>query len=260
MEKVVYNPSEAVKELESWLAGSANYNTGVELFLKYGGDKGLAARTLKPLGPVGANKRLLKFKIGNMIADFKASIPATNQSVNPSTDQSLNPSDRQSQKTVDLPAVGLRKLYPNINLSEAPDEIKLMFAEAIASYGKMVTTSNELSDDMTEEERLAKLNELYLAREDNKAVHAELDYYNTTGKLLGEHPKLELAAYEQNMTALYKENPVKVQKERDKCYNNYARHKKQLDEGDFKNKAEKETYVRKWQAQMAICDKLLNSK
>lgn len=252
----VFNPAKAVEELEKWLSGSSNYFTGIDLFLKYGGDKSLAARTLRPAGACAANKRLLKFKIEGLIAQFKPMVAA--EAIAPDNSQ---PATRNTQpKTVELPQVGLRKLYPNINLSEAPDEIKLMFATALGNFGKEIDLHDkELSDDMTDEQRLEKLTELYATREDNKLVHAELKHFNDTGMLLGEHPKLEMEAYKQKMTELFQKKPVQVQKERDKCYNNFARHKKDLDEGNFKDKTEKEGFVNKWKSQMEICDELLKT-
>lgn len=264
----IFDAKKAIQELENWLRGASNYFTGLQLFLKYGGDKGFHARVFEPKGACRANKQLLKSKIESMIADFKMLIPAetvVSESNNDQADDNgtagTDDETKNQSKRVELPAVGLRKLYPNLKLEDAPDEIKLMFAEAIATFGKVVTLHDkELTDDMTDDERLAKLTELYEANEENKAAHAELKHFNDTGMLLGKHPKLEMAAYKQNMEAVYKTDPVKVQKERDKCYNNYARHKKQLDEGDFKNKAEKTAFVKTWQIKMEICDELLNSK
>lgn len=265
----VFNPAKAVEELEKWLSGSSNYFIGIDLFLKYGGDKGLVARTLRPAGACAANKRLLKFKIEGLIAQFKpmavteaTTIPELfpeQRSVSKGVEGAL-PEPVEGQKRVELPQVGLRKLYPNINLSEAPDEIKLMFATALGNFGKEIDLHDkELSDDMTDEQRLEKLTELYATREDNKLVHAELKHFNDTGMLLGEHPKLEMEAYKQKMTELFQKKPVQVQKERDKCYNNFARHKKDLDEGNFKDKTEKEGFVNKWKSQMEICDELLKT-
>lgn len=252
----VFNPLEAVRELENWINGQSNYFVGIDIYLKYGGDKGLVARTLRPSGACASNKRLLLYKINGLISEFKPLIVAetTNSKV-------VNvPDATTSVKRVELPQVGLRKLYPNINLSEAPDEIKLMFANAIASFGKMIDLHDkELNDDMTDEQRLEKLTELYEASKENKAAHAELKHFNDTGKLLGEHPKLEMEAYKQKMAELFQKKPVQVQKERDKCYNNFSRHKKDLDEGNFKDKTEKEGYVKKWQTQMEICDELLKT-
>jgi hypothetical protein len=252
----VFNAAKAVEELEAWKSGSSNYHVGIDLFLKYGGDNGLASRVLKAKGACPANKRLLKHKIEGQIAQLKLLVAA--EAIAPDNSQ---PETRNSQpKTVELAQVGLRKLYPNINLSEAPDEIKIMFANAIASFGKMIDVHDkELSDEMTDDERLAKLTELYEASEENKAAHAELKHFNDTGMLLGEHPKLETAKFKQSMEELFKKNPVQVQKVRDKAYNNYARHKKDLDEGNFKDKTEKEGFVNKWKSQMEICDELLKT-
>jgi hypothetical protein len=258
------NPQEAHRELKAWIDGNANYNEGVKLFVKHGGDKGLAARTFMPKGACAANKRLLLFHIKKMIKDFESlgvQVMDSTKSQPANTNQNEGGGQNGGGNKVDLPAVGLRKLYPNIKLEECPDAIKLMFVDSLALWNTLCKAHDtELADAETDDERLEAMTKIFKAKEDNKLVHAELLHYNNTGNILGKHPKLEAIAYEIEMTNLKVSNGAKLQKERDKCYNNFARHEKDLKDGDFKDKAEKEGYVKKWKTKVDICDNILNAK
>ena len=260
MKSAIANPKEALKELQDWLKGNANYSQGIELYVKYGGDRGLVARTLKPKGACAANKRTLMFHIKNIIKGLEPLVTPTD-SEQPKTDnnqQGGNENSNDGPKKVKLPEKGMAKLYPNVKLSECPDPIKLMFAEALGTWNKLCEAHDkDLEAAETDEERLAIMEDLFIAKEDNKLAHAELKHFNDTGKILGKHPKLELDAYEDQMIELKKSDAAKLQKERDKCYNNYTRQKKRLDDGEYKNKAKQEALVAKWSSKLAICDKLL---
>lgn len=260
MKNAIANPKEALKELQNWLRGNANYDQGIELYLKYGGDRGLAARTLRPKGACAANKRTLVFHIKKIIKGLEALGVSTDDDQEDIVTTTTDPNQANGPKKVKLPEKGMAKLYPNVKLSECPDPIKLMFAEALGTWNKMCEAHDkELESAETDEERLAIMEDIFIAKEDNKLAHAELKHFNDTGKILGKHPKLKMVAYENAMIELKKEDPAKLQKHRDNCYNNYIRHKKDLDDGEYTDKADKQAYVDKWKSKMDFCDKLLAS-
>jgi len=265
MKHLNVNPQDAHRELKAWLDGNANYNQGVDLFVKHGGDKGLASRTLVPKGACAANKRLLLFKIKGMIEDLEAqgvqAMPPAGEQTADTQNQASGQEgggDNKNLNKVDLPAVGLRKLYPNIKLEECSDAIKLMFADSLALWNKLCKAHDtELADADSDEARFDAMVKIYEAKEENKLVHAELLHFNNTGNILGKHPKLEAIAFEVEMINLKKEDAAGLQKKRGSVYNNYARQKKRLDEGEFKDKANQEALVSKWKTQLDICDKVL---
>ncbi|WP_297095579.1 hypothetical protein [uncultured Draconibacterium sp.] len=161
------------------------------------------------------------------------------------------------------PVFSLKTMYPNLLLDTAPDSIKIMFADVIASWNKLCEAHDtELEAATTDEERAAVMAKIVAADETNRAAHAELKHYNDTQTVLGKHPKLLADKEEKELKELLDtKGALALNKKRDAAYNNFARYRKWCEEhpGDEKYAA-KEKLRDKWANTLAICDKLLKSQ
>ena len=177
-----------LQELQKWISSGANFHRGVELCKKYGIRPDLTNGIFTE-GVTRGNKRLLLQVLTKEIAALTPSEPENAQAFcqtlrNPNT-------QRTDEIRIKLQEnFGMRARYPNLNLGEAPDFIKLMFSEALATWNDAVKAHDEkLIAAETDEDRFAIMTAIMTAIEANDAAHKELRHFNDTGEILGKHPK-----------------------------------------------------------------------
>jgi len=177
-----------LQELQKWEKSGANFHKGVELCKKHGIRPDLTNGTFTEDATRG-NKRLLLQILTKEIAaltppEAKTTAPFDNKYNLPS----LNKIAEMHAKLQEN--FGMRARYPSLNLGEAPDFIKLMFSEALATWNDAVKAHDEkLIAAETDEDRFAIMNTIMTAIEANDAAHKELRHFTDTGEILGEHSK-----------------------------------------------------------------------
>ena len=177
-----------LQELQKWESSGANFHRGVELCKKHGIRPDLTNGTFTE-GAIRGNKRLLLQVLTKEIAaltppEAETTAPFDNKYNLPS----LNKIAEMHAKLQEN--FGMRVRYPNLNLGDAPDFIKLMFSEALATWNDAVKAHDEkLIAAETDEDRFAIMTEIMTAIEANDAAHKELRHFTDTGTILGEHPK-----------------------------------------------------------------------
>ncbi len=172
-----------LEELKKWDKTGANFHKGVELCRKHNIRPDLVNETFRD-GASKGNKRLLLQIIKKEIALLSPS----GESTTVKTEQDEQKKAKQRAKLAEN--FGMRNRYPNIKLSEAPDFIKLMFSEALASWNETVEAHDEkLMAAETDEQRFTIMNEVMAAIEANDIAHMELRHFNDTGEILGKHSK-----------------------------------------------------------------------
>jgi hypothetical protein len=177
-----------LQELKKWESTSANFFKGVELCTKHKIRLDLID-TFRD-GATKGNKKLLLQILQKEIAKL------SNKNDN-SESETPNPHPSEGLRKVKLAAIaklnenfGMRARYPELNLNKAPDFIKLMFSEALASWDETVKLHDEeLMNADTDAERLEIMERLMAAAQANDAAHNELRHYNDTKEILGKHPK-----------------------------------------------------------------------
>ena len=177
-----------LQELQKWLSTGANFTKGVYLCQKFGIRPDLVNGTFKD-GATRGNKKLLLDVLKTETS--KLSPADGGQEVDISHTGEGQGVDKQAQIREKIKEnFGMRARYPNINLSDAPDFIKFIFAEALATWETTVKAHDEkLMTAETDEQRRTIMEEISNAFEANDDAHKELAYFNNTGKILGEHPK-----------------------------------------------------------------------
>ncbi len=287
----------AYNELNNWIEKNPNWDTGIALLIQYG-KKQLVVTVLNK-GQFPANKKLMLSTIRSLRDEFKPKDITISKNLSTSQgddpDLSIGGSEDQSPVTMsevegqsistnlhqspsvtlsevegqpakpakNHPVFSLKAMYPNLNLDAAPDQIKIMFADAIASWNRLCEAHDtELEAAETDEQRAAVMAVIVAADEENRAAHAELKHWNDTQTILGKHPKMMANAEEKELKELLdKEGVLALNKKRDAAYNNFARYRKWCDENPGHEKfAAKETLRNKWENTLNTCDKLLNTQ
>lgn len=182
-----------MEELKSWLDNPGrDYFAGVKLYEKYGDDVRLKMRVF-PAGPFINNQTLLHYELEKVYKTLSKTDKAE-------TDKTIL--SRQEEKTEIikpvLPVIAvqtdpkqgyLRKEFPKLKFEDLPDDLKVLVIDARISYGKAQKAREEKFNANTDEERLEhNLTEIE-NRLENKLIWKELNHFQETGMVLGEHPR-----------------------------------------------------------------------
>jgi len=172
-----------LQELQKWYNTGANFHKGVELCKKHQIRPDLI--DVFQNGATQGNKKLLLQILTKEIAllpNPNSTLPSLN---NPNSDEAKHTSIAKVKENF-----GMRAKYPELQLNESSDFIKLMFSEALATWDEIIKKhDNELFAAETDEQRFAIMQQLMETVEANDAAHKELRHYNDTGEILGKHPK-----------------------------------------------------------------------
>lgn len=136
-------------------------------------------------------------------------IPTTN--VAQTGDEVVNTEDLSAKKAdienkTDTPK--LREEFPFLNQENTPDEFKILVADRITIFKKLAEMRGIIEDPNTSEDVRAELApKIADADEANDAIWKELNHYQETGEVLGEHEifsRLSLERKIDSMTAAEK--------------------------------------------------------
>ncbi len=258
----------AYNELHQWVENNPNWDDGIILLKKHGKENLVATHLSK--GQFPANKKLMLSTIRGLRDEFKpqniVTVPGADNiplqgDGGETTGGKTNPNQSPQTPTAPHPVFSLKAMYPNLELDTAPDFIKLMFADAIATWNRLCEAHDtELEAAENDEQRAEIMAKIIAADEENQAAHAELKHWNDTHGILGKHPKMAAITEENELkTLLEKEGVLAFSKKRENVYNNYSRYRKWCEDNPGHEKyAAKEKLRDKWAATLAICDKLLN--
>lgn len=111
-----------------------------------------------------------------------------------------------SDEKTDIPK--LREEFPFLNQENTPDEFKILVADRITIFKKLAEMRGMIEDPNTSEEIRAELApKIAAADEANDEIWKELNHYQETGEVLGEHEifsRLSLERKIESMTAAEK--------------------------------------------------------
>lgn len=124
--------------------------------------------------------------------------------------------------------------YPFLRSKDCPDELKILVNDAISAFYRVKEQHEELfqmaySEDGTatdEETFYAKASELLADFELNRDIYEELDHYEQTGEVLGNHPVFGDLKLEREVAALSLEELVKA---KNNLKSNISKRKKELE-------------------------------
>ncbi|WP_322970326.1 hypothetical protein [Faecalibacter sp. LW9] len=106
-------------------------------------------------------------------------LPTSKVAENENKDEDKNPADTPK----------LRVDFPFLNQENTPDEFKILVADRITLYKQATEMRGIIEDPNTQEEVRAELApKIAEADEKNDAIWKELNHYQETGEILGEHP------------------------------------------------------------------------
>jgi hypothetical protein len=180
---------EKCADIRQWLDDPGrDYFVGVQLYEKYGQDVRLKVRVF-PLGNFLNNRKTLEYELRKiweqrgsvLVEQFPAPSPSL---VGPALLQKVVP-----------PAVfqysSVRKEFPRIDFETIPDQLKVLVVDRIALNAKANDARKKKFEATTDEERL-KWNLLEIeSRIENRLIWKELNHFQETGKVLGEHLHFE---------------------------------------------------------------------
>ncbi|UOY07718.1 hypothetical protein L0P88_04005 [Muricauda sp. SCSIO 64092] len=142
-------------------------------------------------------------------------------------------------------SIKLRDQFPFLREKDCPDSLKLLVNELITSYEDFKDNQPKLHDLLQDDEAKALVDVVLKDYIENKQAWAELEHYNTTGQVLGEHPLFEILEEKERITRL--ETPD-LAKEIKNLENNIGRNKKK---GNTELVDKQEQYLAHAQAELA---------
>lgn len=112
-----------------------------------------------------------------------------------------NESSENAAKTDDTPK--LRVEFPFLNQENTPDEFKILVADRITLFKQLVEMRGIIDDPTTSEEIRAELApKIAQADEANDAIWKELNHYQETGEVLGNHPIFSTLSLERKIATM----------------------------------------------------------
>ncbi|MEI7487456.1 MAG: hypothetical protein WCJ72_08615 [Chryseobacterium sp.] len=113
-----------------------------------------------------------------------------------------------------LEGMKLRNEYPFLDNPNTPDELKVLVADKITAYKQYAGVVMSIIEAENQEDSETKLYELakdaLAAYEVNQDIKKELDFYrDSEGRILGEHPKLEMLRMKQDVNDMSEADLVK---------------------------------------------------
>lgn len=210
-----------MEDLKQWLDDpSRDYYRGVELYNKYGDDVRLKLRVF-PQGHFEGNQKLLHYELEKIVQRVNAPKDSylVSKNVQEEKPEEIQPASEQptEPEKVLVPVVEttegyLRKEFPNINYETLPDQLKILVVDRIALFNKAQHARRQMFEADNDDQRgkWARIQaESHIA---NRAIWEELNYYNESGKILGEHPAFARMKEMERLQAMTKEQLYKKKK------------------------------------------------
>ncbi len=205
-----------MEEIKQWLDDpSRDYFQGVKLYERYGDDVRLKLRVF-PMGPMLGNQRQLHYELDKIYTARFGAVPGAHKKVKP-VQAAQAPTRKDEPVKVPVPATEttegyLRKEFPKINYETLPDPLKVLVVDRIALFNKAKHARDQMfsADNNEDRGKWSRIQaESIIA---NKLIWKELNHFNETGKILGEHPNFSRMKELEKLQAMSREQLFKKKK------------------------------------------------
>lgn len=146
-----------------------------------------------------------------------------------SNSEVITPQEIKKNTANDSPKKSLREQFPFLSEIDCPVELKILAADKITAYEKVVYFYNQLSTGATDKDQLHIVSSLVNWYKKNNAIKREFSHYRDKREILGEH---SIFTEYKNLQALKQLSALELANMKTKVENNISRTKTEIRKGN----------------------------